>query len=165
MCARQLRGNYKLNQIKTDKNKLHPVSINNIYEYYSDHKKYIITDIRNVSLLSEKYNELYSVMKLSTYLTLKLIPYIIKCFILYIPFLIFFATNKNIIITILSIIISILIDIFVISYINIVYNGIINKNSVFIPDEEFNKVSITQNEDDILSEPQPYFIYKGKCII
>lgn len=148
-------------------NKTPSISINNIYEYYSDNKKYIITDIKNNSILQENYGRLYSIMKLSTYLTLKIIPYIIKCIILYFPFLLFFVVNKNIIIIIISIFISILIDVFILSYVNIVYNNIISKNSVFVPEKEFNRVLIKQDEDnnEDISKPIPYFIYKGKCII
>lgn len=147
------------------KDRTQEVAVNNIYEYYSNHKKYIITGIRNTSLLSESYDQLYSVMKLSTYLTLKIIPYVMKCIVLYMPFLVFFILNKNILVTILSICISITLDIFVMSYVDIVYNNIINKNSVFIPNTEFNKVSILQDELDRLSEPVPYFVYKGRCLI
>lgn len=142
----------------------HTVSINNIYEHYSEHKKYIVTDIRYVSLFSDKYNELYAIMKLSTYLTLKIIPYIFKCIILYLPFLIFFITNKNAIFTIIAILFSILFDLFVMSYIDVVYKNIINKNSAFVPDKEFNKILLIQDEFEIY-KATPYFIYKGKCII
>lgn len=147
-----------------NKNNNPSITINGIYIYYSDNKKYIVTDIKDTMFLSEKYNRYYSVMKLSTYLVLKILPYIMKCIVLYLPFIIFFLSNNSIIITVISIIISIMFDIFIMSRVNITYNGIINKNSVLIPDKEFNRTKIINNELDI-PEGTLAFKYVGRCII
>lgn len=147
-----------------NKNNNPSITINGIYIYYSDNKKYIVTDIKDTMFLSEKYNRYYSVMKLSTYLVLKILPYIMKCIVLYLPFIIFFLSNNSIIITVISIIISIMFDIFIMSRVNITYNGIINKNSVLIPDKEFNRTKFINNELDI-PEGTLAFKYVGRCII
>lgn len=147
-----------------NKNNNPSITINGIYIYYSDNKKYIVTDIKDTMFLSENYNRYYSVMKLSTYLVLKILPYIMKCIVLYLPFIIFFLSNNSIIITVISIIISIMFDIFIMSRVNITYNGIINKNSVLIPDKEFNRTKIINNELDI-PEGTLAFKYVGRCII
>lgn len=87
-----------------------------------------------------------------------------KCIVLYLPFLIFFAVNENILVTVIAISVSILIDIFLISYINITYTGIINKNSVLIPDKEFDRFIVIDDEVES-PETTKVFIYKGRCII